>query len=136
MAQRAAAIFPEGIHGNEWQRQRTLMQVIFSPQRMVGFHDIFVACSEQLASQWLAQLEVAGGSLRRDIYPDLMVLFLDIIGQPALVMPVLLLIMSLVWMWLFWRYRTVVAIMAMHMVIDFLTIGHLNFPWFEPHQLC
>jgi cytochrome P450 len=71
-------------HGKEWQRQRTLMQGIFSPQRVAGFHDIFVACSEQLASQWLAQLEVAGGSLRRDVYPDLIALFLDIIGQAAL----------------------------------------------------
>jgi chlorophyllide a hydrolase len=55
--------------------------------------------------------------------------------EPALVMPVILLIMSLTWMWLFWRYRAVVAIVAMHMVIDFLTIGHLNFAWFEPYQL-
>jgi chlorophyllide a hydrolase len=55
--------------------------------------------------------------------------------QPSLVMPFILFIMSLVWMWLFWRYRAVVAIIAMHMVIDFLTIGHLNFPWFEPYQL-
>jgi hypothetical protein len=54
--------------------------------------------------------------------------------QPALVMPVLLLIMSLAWMWLFWRYRAVVAIIAMHMAIDFLTIGHLHFTWFEPYQ--
>jgi cytochrome P450 len=71
-------------HGNEWQRQRTLMQVIFSPQQMIGFHDIFVACSEKLASQWLAQLEVEGDSIRRDVYPDLIALFLDIIGQAAL----------------------------------------------------
>jgi cytochrome P450 len=71
-------------HGKEWQRQRTLMQVIFLPQRVAGFHDIFVACSEQLASQWCAQLEVVGGSLRRDVYPDLIALFLDIIGQAAL----------------------------------------------------
>jgi chlorophyllide a hydrolase len=55
--------------------------------------------------------------------------------QPALVMPVVLLIMSLAWMWLLWRYRAVVAIIAMHMAIDFLTIGHLNFAWFEPYQL-
>jgi cytochrome P450 len=71
-------------HGSEWQRQRTLIQTIFSPQRVAGFHDIFVACSEQLASQWCTQIEVTGGSLRRDVYPDLIALFLDIIGQAAL----------------------------------------------------
>jgi cytochrome P450 len=71
-------------HGQEWQRQRTLMQVIFAPQRVAGFHDIFVDCSEQLASRWLAQIEVEGDSLRRNIYPDLIDLFLDIIGQAAL----------------------------------------------------
>jgi chlorophyllide a hydrolase len=47
----------------------------------------------------------------------------------------LLMMMSIAWMWLFWRYRAVVAIIAMHMAIDFLTIGHLNFAWFEPYQL-
>lgn len=38
--------------------------------------------------------------------------------------------MSLFWMWLFWRYQALVAIIAMHIVIDFLTVGHLHFPWF------
>jgi hypothetical protein len=47
----------------------------------------------------------------------------------------LLSLMSLLWMWLFWRYRALVAIIAMHSVIDFLSIGHLHFPWFEPYQL-
>jgi chlorophyllide a hydrolase len=47
----------------------------------------------------------------------------------------LLMMMSIAWMWLFWRYRAVMAIIAMHMVIDFLTIGHLNFAWFEPYYL-
>jgi chlorophyllide a hydrolase len=47
----------------------------------------------------------------------------------------LLLVMSLLWMWLFWRYRALVAIIAMHSVIDFLSIGHLHFHWFEPYQL-
>lgn len=36
-------------------------------------------------------------------------------------------IMSLAWMWLFWRYRAVIPIIAMHFVMDFLTIGYLHF---------
>jgi hypothetical protein len=51
------------------------------------------------------------------------------------IMAVALSIMSLVWMWLFWRYRAVIAIIAMHIVIDFLMIGHLHFNWFESFQL-
>ena len=50
-------------------------------------------------------------------------------------MAVALAAMSLVWMWLAWRYRAIVAIIAMHMAIDFLTAGHLHFTWFEPFQL-
>jgi hypothetical protein len=55
--------------------------------------------------------------------------------QPALVMPLVLMIMSLGWMWMFWRYRAITAIIFMHMVVDFLTIGHLHFTWFEPYQI-
>lgn len=51
------------------------------------------------------------------------------------IMAVALSIMSLVWMWLFWRYQAVMAIVAMHIVIDFLMIGHLHFSWFESWQL-
>jgi hypothetical protein len=51
------------------------------------------------------------------------------------IMAVALSTMSLVWMWLFWRYRAVIAIIAMHIVIDFLMIGHLHFTWFESIQL-
>ena len=50
-------------------------------------------------------------------------------------MAILLSIMSLLWMWLVWRYRALFSIMAMHITIDFLTIGHLNFHWFESIQL-
>ncbi|MGB8699707.1 MAG: hypothetical protein WCD18_09855 [Thermosynechococcaceae cyanobacterium] len=56
--------------------------------------------------------------------------------EPATgVMVLLLTAMSLVWMWLVWRYRALNEIVAMHIVIDFLMIGHLNFPWFEAFQL-
>lgn len=50
------------------------------------------------------------------------------------IMAVALGLMSFVWMWLFWRYRAIVAIVSMHIVIDFLMIGHLHFTWFEPLQ--
>lgn len=53
----------------------------------------------------------------------------------TVIMAVALSIMSLVWMWLFWRYQAVVAIVAMHIVIDFFMIGHLHFTWFESLQL-
>ncbi|MBW4430922.1 MAG: hypothetical protein KME28_04075 [Pelatocladus maniniholoensis HA4357-MV3] len=56
--------------------------------------------------------------------------------EPAIIiMPVFLSIMSLVWMWLVWRYRAVMAIIIMHMFIDFITVGHLNFAWFESFQI-
>jgi chlorophyllide a hydrolase len=51
--------------------------------------------------------------------------------EPALIMPFALAAMSLSWMWLIWRYQAVIAIIAMHVTIDFITVGHLNFPWFE-----
>ncbi len=44
-------------------------------------------------------------------------------------------LMSISWMWLFWRYRAVGPIICMHMVIDFFTIGHLHFNWFDAYHL-
>ncbi|MDM9383805.1 hypothetical protein QUB80_24275 [Chlorogloeopsis sp. ULAP01] len=56
--------------------------------------------------------------------------------QPATVVMIsALTTMSLIWMWLAWRYRAVVAIIAMHILIDFLMIGHLHFTWFDSLQL-
>ena len=54
--------------------------------------------------------------------------------EPFTPMAFILLFMSLFWMWLFWRYRAVGTIIAMHIVIDFLTLGHLHSTWFEPLQ--
>jgi chlorophyllide a hydrolase len=52
--------------------------------------------------------------------------------QPAtgIVVP-LLSIMSYVWMWLFWKYKAILPIIAMHIFVDFFMIGHLHFSWFE-----
>ena len=55
--------------------------------------------------------------------------------EPFLPMLFILPLMSFFWMWLFWRYQAIVAIIAMHIAIDFLTVGHLHFPWFESWQL-
>lgn len=55
--------------------------------------------------------------------------------EPFMPMAFILPFMSLFWMWLFWRYQAVVAIIAMHVAIDFLTVGHLHFPWFESIQV-
>ncbi len=54
--------------------------------------------------------------------------------QPAPVIPIFFILMSLGWMWLFWRYRAISTIIAMHIAIDFLTVGHLHFSWF--HSAC
>ncbi len=55
--------------------------------------------------------------------------------DPFMPMAFILPFMSLFWMWLFWRYQAIMAILAMHIAIDFLTVGHLHFTWFESIQL-
>lgn len=55
--------------------------------------------------------------------------------EPFMPMIFILPFMSLFWMWLLWRYQAITAIIAMHIAIDFLTVGHLHFPWFESFQL-
>lgn len=56
--------------------------------------------------------------------------------QPAtgIVVP-LLSIMSYIWMWLFWKYKAIVPIILMHILVDIITISHLHYPWFESLQL-
>ena len=54
--------------------------------------------------------------------------------EPFTPMALILPFMSAFWMWLLWRYRAVTAIIAMHIVVDFLAVGHLHFTWFEPLQ--
>ncbi len=53
----------------------------------------------------------------------------------ALPMAALLTAMSFSWMWLFWRYRAVLAIIAMHVVADLLMMTHLHSTLFEPLSL-
>ncbi len=52
----------------------------------------------------------------------------------TLIMVGLLSATSLAWMWLFWRYRAMGTIIAMHIVVDMLMIGHLHSTWFEDYQ--
>ncbi|MGA7932023.1 MAG: hypothetical protein WCA35_00435, partial [Kovacikia sp.] len=54
--------------------------------------------------------------------------------EPFAPMVVILPFMSLFWMWLFWKYQAIFSILFMHVAIDFLTIGHLHFSWFEPYS--
>jgi hypothetical protein len=46
-------------------------------------------------------------------------------------MAVLLTIMSCLWLWLFWRYRKIVPIIAMHATLDFIMAGYLHALWPE-----
>jgi hypothetical protein len=50
-------------------------------------------------------------------------------------MVLLLAAASLLWMWAFWRYRAVITIIAMHIAMDLVMIGHLHSKWFEPFQM-
>ncbi|MGI0495063.1 cytochrome P450 [Alkalinema pantanalense CENA528] len=71
-------------NGIEWQRQRSLMQSLFTPQRVAQFYDTFVTCTRDLAEKWRSQINTTPGSLHHNIYPDCNALFLDIIGRSAL----------------------------------------------------
>ncbi len=70
-------------HGRNWQRQRALMQDIFTPKQVAQFHLIFISCTEHLVLLWSKQLQKPEGQSHRDIYADLTALFLDIISQAA-----------------------------------------------------
>ena len=49
-------------------------------------------------------------------------------------MALVLTVMSFLWMWLFWRHQAILAIISMHIFVDFFMISHLHFTWFEPLQ--
>lgn len=70
-------------HGIEWKRQRTLVQSVFLPQQIVRFHDLFFKSTIQLVKNWQHKLGDSSDIARHNVYPDLMSLFLDIIGQTA-----------------------------------------------------
>ena len=70
--------------GEDWKRQRLLMNEVFSKKHIDGFHDIFVSYSEGLADKWDKSADKSGATAPFDIYPDLIGLFLDIIGKTAI----------------------------------------------------
>lgn len=68
--------------GEAWKRQRLLLNEVFAKQHVATFHNSFVACTEKLAEKWIHQIQSDG--LRCNVYPDLLLLFLDVIGQTTI----------------------------------------------------
>lgn len=69
---------------NDWKRDRFLLNEIFSQKSVVNFHRVFVDYSERLVDKWKDSIERTEGSLEINIYPQLLALFLDIVGQVAI----------------------------------------------------
>jgi cytochrome P450 len=67
--------------GEAWKRQRSLLNEAFSKKNIVGFHNVFVDNAANLTAKWFEQIEMTGESASLDIYPDLAVVFLDIVGD-------------------------------------------------------
>jgi cytochrome P450 len=70
--------------GDDWKRHRLLMNEVFSKQHIASFHDLFVSYSEQLAAKWNGYIDEFENNVQLNIYPELIALFLDIIGQTAI----------------------------------------------------
>ena len=70
--------------GDDWKRQRLLMDEVFSKKHIISFHHIFLSYSEQLATKWKKQIDLASEKAELNIYPELLSLFLDIIGKVAI----------------------------------------------------
>ena len=69
---------------NDWKRHRLLLNEVFSKKHVASFHHIFVNYSDKLANQWQQKIGTSGTSTEVDIYPELLALCLDIIGQAAI----------------------------------------------------
>ena len=70
--------------GKTWQRQRLLMNEVFSKPRIQSFHPVFVDYSEKLSQQWTQAISESAHEIRLDIYPGLTALFLDLISKAAI----------------------------------------------------
>lgn len=68
----------------DWKRHRLLLNQVFSKKQVAGFHNIFLDYSQQLAAKWNRKIEQSGQSIELNIYPELLALFLDIVGQVAI----------------------------------------------------
>lgn len=73
--------------GAVWQRQRLLMQQVFSKKQIGSFYGIFIAHSKKLASKWSTQLRCVDEPAVINIYPDLLNVFLDVVGHAAIGRP-------------------------------------------------
>ncbi|MDJ0633379.1 MAG: cytochrome P450 [Xenococcaceae cyanobacterium MO_188.B29] len=71
-------------NGDEWKRHRFLLNEVFSKKQIVGFHHIFVNYSEQLAHKWNRYIQQCGERAELNIYPELLALFLDIVGKVSI----------------------------------------------------
>ena len=69
---------------NDWKRHRLLLNEVFSKHQVVSFHHIFVSYSELLASKWQGRISQSRTKIELDVYPELLALFLDIVGQVAI----------------------------------------------------
>ena len=70
--------------GQAWQRQRLLMHQVFSKKQVGNYQDIFVSHSAELASKWSTQIDQIHSPVSINIYPDLLNVFLDIIGHAVI----------------------------------------------------
>lgn len=70
--------------GEDWKRQRLIMMQVFSKQNINHFHDVFVGYSERLVHKWNLNLNQSRKGIQFDTYPDLIALFLDIIGKTTI----------------------------------------------------
>lgn len=71
-------------NGDAWKRYRFLLNKVFFKQNIAGFHDTFVASAEQIVAKWNKLFAESKPTVQLNIYPDLVALFLDIIGKTAI----------------------------------------------------
>lgn len=71
-------------NGDAWKRYRFLLNEVFSKQNIAGFYDIFTASAEQMVAKWNQLFSESNPTVQLNIYPDLVALFLDIIGKTAI----------------------------------------------------
>lgn len=69
---------------SDWKRHRLLLNEVFSKQQVASFHHIFVDYSERLGNKLNKQIVQSETGTELDIYPELLVLFLDIVGKVAI----------------------------------------------------
>lgn len=70
--------------GDDWKRHRLLLNEVFSQKSIAGFHDIFVEYSERLVRKWDGYIDRSQESTKFDIYPEMLALFLDIVGKVSI----------------------------------------------------